>query len=53
VWESADQIIFTKDDPNAGGLPHLISLKWVDYVDAKIHLDRPSKKATMEWQVAA
>jgi hypothetical protein len=39
--------------PNAGGRPHLISIKWVDYVDAKIHLNKPSKKAMMEWQVAA
>jgi hypothetical protein len=51
--ESAEQIILTKDDPNAGGLPHLISLKWVDYVDAKIHLNKSSKKAMVEWQVAA
>ena len=51
--ESADLIILTKDDPNAGGPPHLISIKWVDYVDAKVHLNKPSKKAMMEWQVAA
>jgi hypothetical protein len=51
--ESADRIILAKDDPNAGGRPHLISIKWVDYVDAKIHLNKPSKKAMMEWQVAA
>jgi hypothetical protein len=51
--ESAEEIILTKDDPNAGGLPHLISLKWVDYVDAKIHLNKSSKKAMVEWLVAA
>jgi hypothetical protein len=51
--ESAEQIILTEDDPNAGGLPHLISLKWVDYVDAKIHLNKSSKKAMVEWRVAA
>jgi hypothetical protein len=51
--ESADLIILTKDDPNAGGRPHLISIKWVDYVDAKIHLNKPSTKAMMQWQVAA
>ena len=43
----------TKDDPNAGGLPHLISLKWVDYVDDKIHLNKSPKKAMVEWLVAA
>jgi hypothetical protein len=51
--ESADLIILTNDAPNAGGRPHLISIKWVDYVDAKVHLNKPSKKAMMEWQVAA
>jgi hypothetical protein len=51
--ESAELITLTKDDPNAGGRPHLISIKWVDYVDAKVHLNKPSKKAMMEWQVAA
>ena len=51
--ESADLITLTKDDPNAGGRPHLISIKWVDYVDAKVHLNKPSKKAMLEWQVAA
>lgn len=51
--ESADRIILAKNDPTAGGRPHLISIKWVDYVDAKIHLNKPSKKAMMEWQVAA
>jgi hypothetical protein len=51
--EAADRIILTKDDPKAGGLPHLISIKWVDYVDDKIHLNKPSKRAITEWQVAA
>jgi hypothetical protein len=51
--ESADRIILTKDDPNAGGRPHLISIKWVDYVDRKVHLNKPSNKAMTEWKVAA
>jgi hypothetical protein len=51
--ESADRIILTKDDPKAGGRPHLISIKWVDYVDDKIHLNKPSRKAFTEWLVAA
>jgi hypothetical protein len=51
--ESSDRIILTKDDPNAGGRPHLISIKWVDYVDTKIHLDKPAKVAMTQWQVAA
>ena len=51
--ESPDRIILTKDDPKAGGRPHLISIKWVDYVDDKIHLNKPSRRAMTEWQVAA
>jgi len=51
--ESPDRIILTKDDPKAGGRPHLISVKWVDYVDDKVHLNKPSRKAMSEWQVAA
>jgi hypothetical protein len=51
--ETADRIILTKDDPKAGGRPHLISIKWVDYVDDRVHLNKPSIKAMAEWQVAA
>jgi hypothetical protein len=51
--ETADRIILTKHDPKAGGRPHLISVKWVDYVDDKVHLNKPSRKAMSEWQVAA
>ena len=48
-----DRIILTGDDPKAGGKPHLISVDWVDYVDNKVHLNKPSKKALVEWQIAA
>jgi hypothetical protein len=48
-----DRIILTRDDPKAGGKPHLISVDWVDYVDSKVHLNKPSEKAVVEWQVAA
>jgi hypothetical protein len=51
--ESADRIMLTKDDPNAAGRPHLISIEWVDYVNAKVHLNKPAKKAMAEWEVAA
>jgi hypothetical protein len=50
--EAADRIVLTKDDPNAAGQPHLISIKWVDYVDDKVHLNKPSKNVLREWQVA-
>ena len=51
--EAADRIILSKDDPKAGGRQHLISIDWVDYVDHKVHLNKPSTKATSEWQAAA
>jgi hypothetical protein len=51
--ESADQIVLTGDDPKAGGKPHLISVAWVDFVDRKVHLNKPSRKAVSEWQIAA
>jgi hypothetical protein len=51
--ETADRIILSKDDPKAGGRRHLISIDWVDYVDQKVHLNKPSTKATSEWQAAA
>jgi hypothetical protein len=51
--EDSERIVLSKDDPKAGGQNHLISMDWVDYVDQKVHLNRPSKKAMSEWQVAA
>jgi hypothetical protein len=51
--EAADRIILSKNDPKAGGRQHLISIDWVDYVDQKVHLNKPSTKATSEWQAAA
>ncbi len=51
--EGMDRIILTKDDPKAGGQHHLITIDWVDYVDRKVHLNKPSQKAMSEWQAAA
>ena len=51
--ENADRIVLTGDDPKARGKPHLISVDWVDYVDSKVHLNKPSKKAISEWRIAA
>jgi hypothetical protein len=41
-------IVLTKDDPKASGHQHLISINWVDYVDRKVHLNKPSQKAMLE-----
>ncbi len=49
----ATEVVLTGDDPKAGGKPHLISVDWVDHVDSKVHLNKPSKKAVLEWQIAA
>ena len=51
--ESADRIVLMGDDPKARGKPHLISVDWVDYVDSKVHLNKPSKQAVSEWRIAA
>ena len=51
--ENADRIVLTGDDPKAGGKPHLISAEWVDYVDSKVHINKPSLKAVLEWRIAA
>jgi hypothetical protein len=51
--ESADRIVLSGDDPKARGKPRLISVEWVDHVDSKVHLNKPSRKAVSEWQIAA
>ena len=51
--EGSESVILTKDDPKAGGRHHLISMDWVDYVDVRVHLNKPSKKAIAEWQTVA
>lgn len=51
--EAANQIVLTGDDPKAGGMPHIISVDWVDFVDRKVHLNKPAKEAVLEWQAAA
>jgi hypothetical protein len=51
--EGPERILLTQDDPKAGGQHHLISMDWVEYVDQKVHLNKPSKSAMSEWQAAA
>jgi hypothetical protein len=41
-------VILTKDDPKTRGKPHLILVDWVDYVDSKVHLNKPSEQAVLE-----
>ncbi len=52
--EGVDRIMLSKDDPTAGGRNRLIAIDWVgyvDYVEQKVHLNKPSTKATAEWLV--
>jgi hypothetical protein len=51
--QGADFILLSKNDPDAGGHHHLISMECVAYVDAKVHLNQPSKKTISEWRSAA
>ena len=51
--EDAQCLILTGDDPKAGGRPHLISIDWVEYVNDKVHLNKPSNEVVSEWLVAA
>jgi hypothetical protein len=48
-----DRVILTEDDRAAGGARHLISIDWVDYVDSRVHLNKPSAKVLSELQMAA
>lgn len=50
--EGANRIKLTKQDPNAGGRHHYISLDWVDHVDAHVHLNKTCADAMAQWQTA-
>src|ERR1700730_18372193 len=32
--EGSERILLAKDDPKAGGMHHVISIDWVDFIDA-------------------
>jgi hypothetical protein len=51
--EGEDKIKLTRKDPSAGGKHHFIPLDWVDHVDDKVHLNKPSVEAIVQWQTAA
>ena len=51
--DGTDKIKLAKSDPKAGGKHHFIPLKWVERVDAHVHLDKPAKDAMTQWQTAA
>ena len=47
--EGDSQIKLTKNDPAAKGKHHFIALDWVDHVDSKVHLNKPSSEAMQQW----
>jgi hypothetical protein len=51
--DGTDKIKLTKDDPKAGGKHHIIPVGWVERIDAHVHLNKPAKDATTQWQTAA
>jgi hypothetical protein len=48
--EAAERIKLTRQDPFAGGKHHFIPVSWVDRVDAHVHLDRPGRDVTAQWE---
>jgi hypothetical protein len=51
--EDDRRIVLSAYDPTAGGRPHLITTDWVDHVNDKVHLNKPSMTAFSEWLLAA
>ena len=45
-----DQIILTKNDPEAGGRHHAIPSAWIQGVGEKVMLNRHAARAKAEWQ---
>lgn len=45
-----DQIILTKNDPDAGGRHHAIPSSWVQGVGEKVMLNRSAEKARSGWR---
>ena len=48
--EGADEVMLTKDDPDAGGEHHFIPLAWVVHVDEQIHLKQAGAEAKARWK---
>ena len=45
-----DRIILTKNDPNAGGVHHLIPCSWVESVDERVTVNKTARDAMSQWQ---
>jgi hypothetical protein len=48
--EGANELMLTKDDPDAGGEHHFIPLAWVDHVDTSVHLKQSGAEARARWK---
>jgi hypothetical protein len=47
--EGSDKIRLTRDEE---GNLHYIPASWVEYVDDKVHIDRPGRQAMRQWVTA-
>ena len=48
--EGERRIKLAKKDKSAGGKHHFIPVDWVDRVDQKVHLRKPSGEAVAQWE---
>jgi hypothetical protein len=48
----ADRIKLAKADPKSGGRHHFIPRAWIVRVGAHVHLNKTSREAMEQWQVA-
>ena len=51
--EGSDRIKLTKNDQQAAGRHHFVSLDAVQRVDDKVHLNKAAETIFLEWQLAA
>jgi len=48
--EGESRIKLAKKDKSAGGKHHFIPTDWVDHVDQKVYLNKPSNEAVAQWE---
>jgi hypothetical protein len=47
--EGSTEVMLAKEDPDAGGVCHVIPLAWVQHVEMKVHLKHPGAEAKARW----
>lgn len=48
--EGESRIKLAKKDKSAGGKHNFIPTDWVDHVDQKVYLNKPSNEAVAQWE---